>query len=102
MTHVMGPPLMDVTRARDGWIWHGFGVAMTDDDTNEETARPPPNDATSDLSSVLNGVLTHSAETLKAWGHHQSLRRPIFMKAFCKSIKHLVTLKTTWRTWSAR
>jgi hypothetical protein len=40
-----GTPLMDVRRARDGWIWHGFGVAMTDDDTNEETARPPPNDA---------------------------------------------------------
>jgi hypothetical protein len=41
--------LMDVTRARDGLLSHasshGFGAAMTDDDTNEETARPPPNDA---------------------------------------------------------
>jgi hypothetical protein len=43
---VMGVSLMDVTRARDGWIWTcRFGAAMTDDDTNEETARPPPNDA---------------------------------------------------------
>ena len=38
----------------------------------------------------LNGVLTHSAETLNlAWGHHHSLRRPICIKVFCKPIKHL-------------
>jgi hypothetical protein len=43
---------------------HGFGAAMTNEDTNKETA-PPPNDASaSDLGSVLNGVLNHSVETL--------------------------------------
>ena len=57
--------------------------------------------STSDLSSVLNGVLTHSADgAIAHW-----LRRPIFIKwetVFCKPIKHLFTLRTTRWTWSAR
>jgi hypothetical protein len=85
---------MDVTRARDGWIWHGFGVAMTDDDTNEETRARHPTMLYQRFELGLNG-----AETLNlAWGHYHSLRRPIFIKwetVFCKPIKHLFTFRTT-------
>ena len=75
---------------------------MTDDDTNEETARPATERCFYQRSElVLNGVFTRSAEA----GHHHSLRRPIFIKwetVFCKPIKHLFTLRTTRWTWSAR
>jgi hypothetical protein len=92
---VMGAPLWTLrAHVTAGYGLVALELAMADDDTNEETARPPPNDATSDLSSVLNG-----AETLNlAWGHYHSLRRPIFIKwetAFCKPIKHLFTFRTT-------
>ena len=70
---------------------------MTDDDKNEETARARHRTMFYQrLSSVLNGVLTHSAETLVWLGaitHHQV--------GILQDIKRLFTLRITRCTWSA-
>jgi hypothetical protein len=74
---------------------------MTDDDTNEETA--PPLYQRSELG--FEWCAQQRRNTYLAWGHHHSLRRPIFIKwetVFCTPIKHLFTLRTTRWTWSAR
>jgi hypothetical protein len=78
---------------------------MTDGDTNEETARRPPKMLyqRSELGFEW-GAHPQRRNTYLAWGHHHSLRRPIFIKwetVFCKPIKHLFTLRTTRWTWSA-
>jgi hypothetical protein len=112
MTHVSGVLLIDVTRARNGWIWTSRhmrhcvspGTAITDDDTNEET-RPAAERCPGDLNLVLNGVLTHSAETLiqpRPNTPRCEERSSAMRTVFCKSIKHLFTLRTTRRTWSTR
>ena len=77
---------------------------MTDDDTNEETARARHRTMLYQRSELgLNGVLTHSAETFIWLGAITTHCEDRFcIKVFCKPIKHLFTLRTTRWTWSAR
>jgi hypothetical protein len=75
MTHVTGVFLIDVTRARNGWIWTSrhmrhcvsLGTAITDDDTNEEIA---PVRRTMPRRSELGSewLITYSAEKLAGLG----------------------------------
>src|SRR6516162_11107798 len=107
MTRVTGAPLWTLRAP----VTAGYGLAVTclitwlwscdDRDTNEETA--PPLYQRSELG--FEWCAQQRRNTYLAWGHHHSLRRPIFIKwetVFCKPIKHLFTLRTTRWIWSAR